>query len=292
VETPPIEQNLAAPASNGERRRIELADFLRQRRAALAPADVGLPGGGRRRTPGLRREEVAMLAGVGTTWYTWLEQGREVRASQDVLEAIATALQMTSAERGHLLLLGRGEEPLPSAACAEQVSPTLRRLIDSLDPNPAYLLGRRWDYLAWNRGAIALLGDLDAVPDHLRNHVWLTFMEPTRREIFPDWDETAQLMVAKFRVDSAQHLGDPSFQELEHALRKSSPEFCRAWKRHEVAVHGGGRKLINHPVAGQLVFDHAALNPQEAPDQRLILYTPVAEDDTPGKLANLVASLA
>ena len=233
-----------------------------------------------------------MLAGVGTTWYTWLEQGRDVRASQDVLEAIATALEMTGVERAHLLLLGRGEELPSSAANKEQVSPTLRRLIECLDPNPAYLLGRRWDYLAWNRGACALLGDLDAIPDHLRNHVWQTFMEPARREIFPDWAKTAQLMVAKFRADDAQHLGDPAFEQLTQALRKASPEFCKAWKRHEVAVHGEGRKVINHPTAGRLVFDHAVLNPQGTPHQRLILYTPVAEDETPAKLANLVANLA
>jgi transcriptional regulator with XRE-family HTH domain len=252
---------------------------------------VGLHGGGRRRTPGLRREEVALLAGVGTTWYTWLEQARDVRASHDVLEAIATALHMTNAERTHLLLLGRGEEPPFSPVCAEQVSPMLRRLIENLSPNPAYLLGRRWDYLAWNRAACALLGDLDAVPDHLRNHIWLTFMDPARRELFTDWPESSRLLVAKFRADSARHIGDPAWEELQHALRKSSPEFCKAWKRHEVAVHGEGRKILEHPVAGRLVFEHAVLNPQGTPEQRLALYTPLPEDGTAEKMAELLAAL-
>src|SRR5450755_3957167 len=155
VELPPmIETNGASPhlvvaGANGERRRDELADFLRKRRASLQPDEVGLPTGGRCRTPGLRREEVAHLAGVGTTWYTWLEQGRDVRASLDVLEALARALRLTPAERTHLVLLGRGEEP-PPCKSDERVSPTVRRLIENLGPNPAYVLGRRWDYLAWN----------------------------------------------------------------------------------------------------------------------------------------------
>ena len=133
---------------NGERRRAELADFLRRRRESITPEDVGLPDGGRRRTPGLRREEVAQLAGVGATWYTWLEQGRDVRASLEVLESISRALRLTPAERTHLVLLGRGEDPPPCKSPAERVSGTLRRLIENLGPNPAYVLGRRWDYLA------------------------------------------------------------------------------------------------------------------------------------------------
>src|SRR5689334_6119702 len=143
---------------NGERRRAELADFLRRKRASIKPEDVGLPNGGRRRTPGLRREEVALLAGVGATWYTWLEQGRDVRASLDVFEAISRALRLSPAERTHLVLLGRGEEAPPCKPPTERVSPAIRRLVESLGPNPAYVIGRRWDYLAWNRAATVLFG--------------------------------------------------------------------------------------------------------------------------------------
>jgi transcriptional regulator with XRE-family HTH domain len=275
--------------ANVEKRRAELADFLRKRRASLQPGDVGLPDGGRRRTPGLRREEVAQLAGVGSTWYTWLEQGRDVKASLEVLEAISRALQLSPAERVHLILLGRGEEAPPCAAPAERASSALKRLIENLGPNPAFVLGRRWDYLAWNRATSAVFGDLGSIPRAARNHVWLTFMDPTRREMFPDWERSARLVVAKFRADSARHLGDPSFEELIHALRKSSPEFCTCWKRHEVARGGGGRKELRHPVAGTLVFEHAVFGPQEAPQQRLVLYTPLPEADTPAKLAALLA---
>src|SRR3954447_13690644 len=162
--TQEAERTAGNGAANGEQRRAELADFLRRRRASLQPEDVGLQNGGRRRTPGLRREEVAQLADVGTTWYTWLEQGRDVRASFDVLEAISRALRLTPAERTHLMLLGRGEEPPPRRSPAERVAPALRRVIDNLGPVPAYVLGRRWDYLAWNKAATALLGDLESVP--------------------------------------------------------------------------------------------------------------------------------
>jgi transcriptional regulator with XRE-family HTH domain len=281
----------AASQVNGsaQRRRAELADFLRKRRESITPDEVGLPDGGRRRTPGLRREEVALLAGVGTTWYTWLEQGRDVRASLDVLEAISRALKLSPAERTHLVVLGRGQDPPPSKGPAERVSPTLRRLIKNLGPNPAFVLGRRWDYLAWNRAACALFGDLDTIPRPARNHIWLTFTDPSRREMFPDWEKSARFYAAKFRAESARYLGDPEFEELIQALRHSSPEFCRAWKRHEVSGGGEGRKEIHHPIEGLMVFEHSVLRPQQALDQRVVLYSPRQESDTPAKLRRLMS---
>jgi transcriptional regulator with XRE-family HTH domain len=273
---------------NGTKRRAELADFLRKRRASLQPEDVGLSNGGRRRTPGLRREEVAQLAGVGTTWYTWLEQGRNVRASFEVLEALSRALRLRPPERTHLMLLGRGEEPPPCKAPAERVSSTLKRMIDSLDPNPAFILGRRWDYLAWNRAACAVFGDLARVPRSARNLVWLTFMDPARRELHADWEQSMKLMVAKFRADSAHHLGEPGFEQLIRALRQASPEFCGEWTRHEVARSGAGRKELHHPLAGTLVFEHAAFSPVDAAEQRLALYIVLPDEDTPAKMARLL----
>jgi transcriptional regulator with XRE-family HTH domain len=275
------------PAANGARRREELADFLRRRRASITPEDVGLPNGGRRRTPGLRREEVAQLAGVGATWYTWLEQGRDVRASLEVLEAVSRALRLTAAERSHLILLGRGEQARPCKAPAEQVSPTVSRLVENLGPGPAYVLGRRWDFLAWNRAYECVFG-WQPGPDPLsRNQVWLMFMDPARRRLMNDWEEAARLQLAKFRADSAKNIGDPAFEELIEALDASSPEFRKLWKRHEVAGTGEGRKELVHPTAGQMVFDHAVFR-AEAVDHRLILYTPVCQHDTPAKLARLL----
>jgi transcriptional regulator with XRE-family HTH domain len=275
---------------NGDGRRAELADFLKARRAALQPADVGLPGSGRRRTPGLRREEVATLAGVGTTWYTWLEQGRDVRASLDVYEAISRALKLTPAERSHLILLGRGEEAPPSDPPPERIAPALRRLIESLGPNVAYAIGRRWDYLAWNRATCAVFGDFGRLPRPTRNHLWQLFMDPYRRTLLTDWAAGARLAVAKFRADSARHLGDPAFEQLIEALRQASPEFAKAWKRHEVAQSGQGRKDLRHPEVGLLKFEHAVFHPTEAPDQRLVLYSPVPGTGTAEKLRELIAA--
>ena len=295
VEIPPtlVERPTLEPAQilgeSDERRREELADFLRKRRAHLKPEEVGLPSGGRRRTPGLRREEVAHLAGVGTTWYTWLEQGRDVRASLDVLEAISRALRLTPAERTHLVLLGRGEVP-PPCKSDERVSPTIKRLIENLGPNPAYVIGRRWDYLAWNRAACALLGDFEDVPRAARNHLWMHFMDPARREIFPDWARNSRLIAAKFRADHAHHIGDPSFDELVTTLRKSSPEFCKLWGKHEVATSGPGRRTVLHPVVGTLIFEHAVFHPHDTPEQRMILFSPLPDEDTPAKLATLLGT--
>jgi transcriptional regulator with XRE-family HTH domain len=275
--------------TNGERRRQELADFLRTKRASLQPEDVGLPEGGRRRTPGLRREEVALLAGVGTTWYTWLEQGRDVRASLEVLEAVSRALRLTPAERAHVILLGRGEQAPPCKAPAEKVSPILRRVVENLGPGPAYLLGRRWDYLAWNK-SFERVFSWEPGPEALsRNHVWLWFMDPGRRTLCSgDWATTARLVVAKFRGDSARNIGDPAFEELVSALESSSPEFRKLWKRHEVAGSGEGHKELIHPIVGPLSFDHAVFQHGDTGELRLVLYTPTCEHDTRAKLAQLL----
>jgi transcriptional regulator with XRE-family HTH domain len=276
-------------AVKGERRREELADFLRMKRSSLQPEDVGLPDGGRRRTPGLRREEVALLAGVGTTWYTWLEQGRDVRASLDVLEALARALRLTPAERSHLILLGRGEQAKACTAPTEEISPTLRRLVENVGPGPAYLLGRRWDYLAWNR-SFEVVFSWEPGPNPLsRNHVWAWFMDPTRRTLCSgDWATSARLLVAKFRADSAKNIGDPAFEELISALDASSPEFRKLWKRHEVAGSGDGRKELDHPTVGPLSFDHAVFQHGDAGERRLVVYSPACENNTREKLARLL----
>ncbi len=251
---------------------------------------MGLPNGGRRRTPGLRREEVSQLAGVGTTWYTWLEQGRDVRASLDVLEAIARALKLTPAERHHLILLGRGEQAPPKCMPAEKVSPTVRRLIENLGANPACLLGRRSDLLAWNEAYSAVFGDPGSLSKPYRNTVWITFMDPSRRELNPTWEKDARLMLARFRAESAKYIGDPAFEQLIDALNDMSREFREWWQRHEVAASGEGRKILNHPQAGTLVFEHAIFRPGDSLEQRLALFSPLPEEDTPAKLAHLLAA--
>ncbi|SRR5260221_5064428 len=171
-------------------RRQTLADFLRQRRARLSPSDVGLPSGIRRRTPGLRREEVAQLANIGISWYVWLEQGRDVHPSEQVLESLAQALRLTLNERRHLFLLARQPLPSPVSPSDESVSPALQQVLDNLDPTPAYVMGQRFDYLAWNKGADALFSISEASSPYARNLVWRLFTSQTMRER-PSWEQIA-----------------------------------------------------------------------------------------------------
>jgi transcriptional regulator with XRE-family HTH domain len=262
------------PPGDDAARRAELADFLRKRRAALQPEEVGLPSsGGRRRTPGLRREEVALVAGVGTTWYTWLEQGRDVRASVDVLEAIARALRLSDAEREHLMLLGRGDAA-PAIPAPEAASPALRRMVEGLDPHPAYVIGRAHDYLCWNRSMATTFGDPLDWPEGERNAVWLAFMDPARRAMLVDYEPSARRLLARFRGDLAANVGDPRFEQLIAALREGSPQFRKWWSAHEVRGSGEGTKLMNHPSGQRLVFEHATFRHAVNPEQRLVLYTP------------------
>jgi transcriptional regulator with XRE-family HTH domain len=279
---------LAPPPS--QERRSELTDFLRNRRAQVTPQDVGLPANGRRRTPGLRREEVAQLAGVGATWYTWLEQGRDVRASQSVLDAVAEALRMNAAERSHLMLLGRGEEASAPRSRCEQLNPTIRRLVENVGDTPACILGQRWDYLAWNRAFELVCCDPLKYAEDRRNHLWSILTDPTRRRRITDWEASARSALARFRADNARHLGDPDFQELIDALRDASPEFRAWWPLHEVARSGIGTKEFKHETVGKLFFEHAIFKLEETPDQRLVLYSPLPRCDTPAKLAQLLAS--
>jgi transcriptional regulator with XRE-family HTH domain len=285
---PPVGAPPASPAATEAQRRRELADFLRTRRARLQPEDVGLPRAGRRRTPGLRREEVALLAGVGTTWYTWLEQGRDVRASLDVLEAIARALRLSPVERTHLVVLGRGEPPPPQRR-REHVSPVTRRIVEGLGPGPAILIGRRWDYLAWNPAAAAVFVDFAAIDPPARNLIWLAFTDPALRARLPDWEAVAHRFVEKFRADHARNLGDPAFEELIATLLRSSPEFAAIWRRHDVSRGTGGTMEIDHPEAGVLRFETAVFAAVEDDEQRLILYTPQADTATAERLAALLA---
>jgi transcriptional regulator with XRE-family HTH domain len=282
------EKNVRAADEDDERRRAELADFLRKRRASLQPEDVGLPPAeGRRRTPGLRREEVAVVSGVGSTWYTWLEQGRDVRASEDVLEAIARGMRMSDAEREHLLLLGRGNGSLPPAP-PEEPSPALRRLVASLDPHPAYVVSARWDYICWNRALALAMGDPAELPEGRRNQLWRFFMYPERREQLEDWKAASRRLVARFRADYAHHSNDPAFTCLVEDLRERSPLFRKLWAKHEVAGTGDGTKRINHPEHGLLVFEHAVFRHAENPEHRLVLYSP--DDATREKLEELLAA--
>src|SRR5881394_3289239 len=216
---------LAPPPSAA--RRAELADFLRQRRAQVSPERFGIERNGRRRTPGLRREEIAQLAGVGLSWYTWLEQGRDIKPSAQVLDALARVLDLDAGERAHLFHLARVELPLPDAAYEHDAPAELRALVDALVPHPAYLLSPRTDVLAWNRAAAAMLGAPPAGPDGPPNLLWWLFTSTERRGA--QWDDTARATLARFRAEHARRIGDPAFARLIDALERESERFRALW---------------------------------------------------------------
>lgn len=273
-------------------RRREAGIFLRSRRARLTPAEVGLPDGFRRRTPGLRREEVAMLAGVGTTWYTWLEQGRDVRPSAEVLATLADALRLDVAERRHLFVLH--DRPLPAARATgpQQIDPPLRRVLDSLTGQPAIVIGRRWDLLGWNPAADATFGPYERLEGDERNMLHLVFADPDHRRLLVDWELVAKNAIAMFRADCARYVGDASFGRLVDRLNRLSPEFSRWWPKHDVVEPLAGRKRLNHPAAGAMSFEYSSFGVGAEPEMKLIVFTPLKEDGTAHKLAALLQKSA
>lgn len=264
-------------------RREALADFLRKRRASLSPSEVGLPPGLRRRTPGLRREEVAQLANIGTSWYVWLEQGRDVHPSAQVLESLAQALRLTPHERRHLFLLAGQALPAPASPAEEHIGLALQQMLDDLNPSPVYVLGRRYDYLAWNKAADALFAFSDTLSDisspYARNMVWRLFTSPMMRER-PNWEMLARATLAEFRTANARYPGDPWFEELIEELKQVSPEFCQWWPHHDVRSALDGHKVIKHPTLGSLEFEHVTLQVLANPDIRIMVYTPNAATRT------------
>ena len=269
-------------------RREEFGAFLRSRRERLTPAKAGLPNGFRRRTPGLRREEVALLAGVGATWYTWLEQGRDVSASPEVLSALADALQLEAAERGHLFTLSGRPPPDIRPTGPEVVEEPIQRMLASLTGQAAYVMGRRWDILAWNRAAAALFGDYACLEGDERNIMHMLFANPGHRRLLVDWALLAPLSLAMFRADSARYAGDPDFERLIATLTGASPEFREWWPRHEVLHPITGHKRIAHPVVGPMAFEYNAFAFANNADIRLVVYTPLADDGTIDRLDRLL----
>jgi transcriptional regulator with XRE-family HTH domain len=272
-----------------EARRREFGAFLRSRREKLTPASAGLPEGFRRRTPGLRREEVALLAGVGTTWYTWLEQGRDVRPSAEVLSALADALRLDPAERRHLFTLSdRPSAEAPSRG-PEDVPDALQRMLASLAGQPTYVLGRRWDVLAWNAAAVAVFGDYSLLQGDARNSVHRVFTDPAHRQLLVDWEIVAANSLAMFRADSARYAGDPDFERLISTLMQASPEFRAWWPRQDVLRPLTGHKRLRHPKGGLMTFEYTALAVMDRPDMKLVVYTPLDEDGTGDKLKRLLS---
>jgi transcriptional regulator with XRE-family HTH domain len=273
-----------------EIRRQELSDFLRNRRGRIAPADVGLPETNRRRTPGLRREEVAQLAGVSATWYTWLEQKRPIGVSSGVLDSLARVLRLDPAERMQLFQLALRQPVLESPSKRETVSPLIRRLLDQTDPVPAFVIGRRWDVLAWNRAALAFFFDFEQVPSNERNTLWLIFTSSTLRSLLVDWRSRGQDTVARFRADYGRHAGDAHFVQLVERLKSVSPEFAEWWPRHDILPMTEGRNAYDHPQVGRMIVEHTTFSVIDNPELRLIVFLATAASDSIAKMKKIVAT--
>jgi transcriptional regulator with XRE-family HTH domain len=281
----------SAPADGASRRsdqamrRRELAAFLRSRRERIAPEQVGLPPASRRRTPGLRREEVATLAGVGVTWYTWLEQGRDINASPQVLDAVARTLLLDPHERDHLFRLADTPDGSAQAECAT-LPPTAQVLLDQLDPYPACVRNARYDILAWNQAYDHLIGPLGDLSYEERNSLWRMFTSPTCRAATLDWEEGVRRMVGEYRAAMAEHVAEPAWKCLVSRLSKASPEFAKLWERHEVANPENLTKRYLHPDVGLLRLNYTHLWLGQRLGTRMTTYTP-ADDETRERLFRL-----
>lgn len=269
------------------RRRDELRHFLRTRRARLTPQDVGMPEAGRRRTPGLRREEVAVLSGVGVSWYTRLEQGRDINVSGEVLDAIARTLRMDVAEREHLYLLSGLNPPLAAPEPGARVSGELMRLLDSWSPRPAHIRDRYWNLVAVNDVSAEVLGYGEG-----EHNCLVTFFTSARyRTLTRHWAETAPHVVGRFRKDAAHYPDDPEFGRIASDLMSVSPEFAELWERHEVLPESSSVKAVVHPEAGDLVFEATLLGIPELPGHSLVLYNPRPGTGTQEALERLMSSV-
>jgi transcriptional regulator with XRE-family HTH domain len=285
-------ETVAPPASsNGDGlRRRELAAFVRNRRERLRPEQVGLPPSRRRRTPGLRREEVAQLAGVGITWYTWLEQGREINPSTQVLDAIARTLQFDQHEHAHLFTLAGVARTTIVDEC-RGILPTAQPLMDQLEPYPALLRTARFDLLAWNRMYATFFHDLETIPIEDRNILWLAFTHPDWREVIVDREDVLGRLVAEYRAAMAEHLDEPAWKELVGRLQRASPEFTALWERHDVQGPESRTKRALHPTAGLLSLDYTNLWLGDRHGSRIVAFTP-ADERTRERLEKLYESIA
>jgi transcriptional regulator with XRE-family HTH domain len=281
---------IGLPDRNGsELRRRELGTFLRSRRERIRPEQVGLRSIRRRRTPGLRREEVAQLAGVGVTWYTWLEQGRDINPSAQVLDAIARTLQFDVHEHSHLFTLA-GIATTTIANGCQALCPTVQPLIDQLEPFPAMVVNSRLDLLAYNRVYASFFDEIETIPIEDRNILWLAFTHPQWQATIVDWDDAVGRLVAEYRAAMAEHLDDPAWKTLVARLHRASGEFTAVWERHDVQGVESRTKRAMHPTAGLLKLDYTNLWIGQQVGIRIVAYAP-ADDRTRERLETLYESL-
>lgn len=254
-----------------------LGAFLRDRRSRMDPAAFGL-GGGRRRTPGLRREEVAQRSNISPTWYTWLEQGRGGAPSADVLDRIATGLMLTEPEREHLFILGLGRPPAASYTRSDEVTPRLQRVLDALPLSPAIIKTATWDVVAWNAAAAVLLTDYAKLPREQRNVLRLIFTNSRTRAAQDDWRTVARYVVGAFRADAARAGAGAEIARLVEELSRLSPEFDALWRENDVAGHADGLKRLRHPEHGLIELEFSVFAVEGRPDLGMLVYNPASAD--------------
>jgi transcriptional regulator with XRE-family HTH domain len=255
-----------------------LGDYLRNRRTKLDPASFGFFGS-RRRTAGLRREEMAQRANISATWYTWLEQGRGGHPSADVLDRIAKALTLTEVEREHLFLLGLGRPPEVRYRGGDAITPRLQRLLEALAYSPAIVRTATWDVVAWNRAAAAVLTDYGSLPPEQRNVLRMIFCDPRVRAAQFDWESVARFVVGAFRIDAARAGAAAEVQPLVDELCRSGPEFAAMWRANDVRTHGDGVKHLRHPVLGPIALEYSAFAVDGRPDLQMVVYNPATPVD-------------
>ncbi len=265
--------------------RVELGAFLRARREGADPVSFGVQPGPRRRTPGLRREELAQLSGVSVTWYTWLEQGRDISVSRQVIDSLARVLRLPPGDRAHLFTLAGLALPAEQHGPVE-IDATLRRLVHELNPNPACVISLWWDLLGWNQAYAALIGGLDQRPPAERNSLWLTFTENQSRRLFLNWAEEARPLLGQLRAHLARHPGDPRGPELVEALQAASPRFAELWREQDVRRFESSRKHFLHPGLGRIDLDYVKLATADDDRQYLLVFLP-ADGSSAAKLPSL-----
>jgi transcriptional regulator with XRE-family HTH domain len=263
--------------TRGGSRRAELAAFLRSRRERISPEDAGLLPGLRRRTAGLRREEVAQLSGVGVTWYTWLEQGRPINASAQVLDAVARTLRLDPQEREHLYRLADPASVPPASPTDALLAPEIQQILDGLSTLPASVVNERFDLLAWNAAYAALFPGVVGAPAEHRNTLWLCFTCPPCCHPFVNGADQLGRMVAQLRAAYGRHVGEPAWTGFVRRLQAASPDFARLWAEHEVANPATYLKLFRHPVYDRLTMTTNSLAVMAVPGARMVVYTPADE---------------
>ncbi len=275
---------------SSEQRHKELSDFLKTRRARISPSQVGLTIETRRRTPGLRREEVAQLAGIGLTWYTWLEQGRPIQVSAQVIESLSKVLFLDKQERNHLYRLAN--QPIPSdlPGCQGTVNPALQHILDSLELCPSLITDQRWNVIAWNKASSLIFGEYSEMNARERNIVWAMFTDDYYKQLFVDWHVHAKSLLGRFRSTCGRYIEDLWLNQFINDLKAQSPEFNLWWPLHEIQNESGVcgvRKRFNHPKAGILDFESSSFDVHDN-SFKMFVHVPVSDTDTAEKMKALV----